>query len=399
MFALSLALIAQEFEGRERGKALGIWGATTGAAVAVGPLVGGVLVEHLGWEWIFFVNLPVGAARCSCSSPACARRATRARGASTGAGGDRLLRCAVHAGVRPGARQRGGLGHPRRSCSCWRRRSRSWPPSCSIEHRSASPDVRAVAVSQAGLHRRAMWPPSRSRRRCSRCSSTSRSMCRTCSGYSPLESGLIFLPVTVLSFFAAALSGNLTSRVPARVLLAIGLGLVGLGLALDARRGGGRRLDHAACRLRPGRGRHRPDQPGHRLVRHRGGARRPAAAWRLASTPPSARWASPPASPRLGRSSSPASRAAWPISLSRIPERALGGLSEAVSILGPKAAAAAPAGQREAVAEAASSAFVGGLNDILLLASIIAFAGAVLALVLVRQSDFVAAPDGAAPAG
>ena len=36
MFALSLALIAQEFEGRERGKALGIWGATTGAAIAVG---------------------------------------------------------------------------------------------------------------------------------------------------------------------------------------------------------------------------------------------------------------------------------------------------------------------------------------------------------------------------
>src|SRR6201989_1630031 len=62
MFALTLALLAQEFQGRERGTALGIWGATTGAAVAIGPLVGGVLVDSLGWEWIFFVNVPVGVA-------------------------------------------------------------------------------------------------------------------------------------------------------------------------------------------------------------------------------------------------------------------------------------------------------------------------------------------------
>src|SRR3954454_21743156 len=60
MFATSLALLAQEFEGRERGTALGIWGATIGGAVAIGPLVGGVLTEGIGWEWIFFVNIPVG---------------------------------------------------------------------------------------------------------------------------------------------------------------------------------------------------------------------------------------------------------------------------------------------------------------------------------------------------
>ena len=37
-----------------------IWGATIGGAVAVGPLVGGVLAERVGWEWIFFVNVPIG---------------------------------------------------------------------------------------------------------------------------------------------------------------------------------------------------------------------------------------------------------------------------------------------------------------------------------------------------
>src|SRR3954468_13185449 len=62
MFATALALIAQEFEGPERGKAIGIWGAAVGGSVAIGPLIGGVLTDGLGWEWIFFVNVPIGVA-------------------------------------------------------------------------------------------------------------------------------------------------------------------------------------------------------------------------------------------------------------------------------------------------------------------------------------------------
>src|SRR5215208_1612579 len=62
MFATSLALIAQEFQGPDRGTAIAAWGATIGGAVAVGPLVGGALTDALGWEWIFFVNVPIGVA-------------------------------------------------------------------------------------------------------------------------------------------------------------------------------------------------------------------------------------------------------------------------------------------------------------------------------------------------
>src|SRR6202007_2634407 len=62
MFAVSLAIISQEFFGRERGTAFGIWGATVGAAVAIGPLVGGALTTYVGWRWIFFVNIPIGIA-------------------------------------------------------------------------------------------------------------------------------------------------------------------------------------------------------------------------------------------------------------------------------------------------------------------------------------------------
>src|SRR2546422_2027328 len=62
MFATSLALIAQAFHGRERGTAFGVFGGTIGAAVAVGPVVGGLITSGLSWEWIFFVNVPIGAA-------------------------------------------------------------------------------------------------------------------------------------------------------------------------------------------------------------------------------------------------------------------------------------------------------------------------------------------------
>jgi EmrB/QacA subfamily drug resistance transporter len=61
MFAVSLALLADAFRGKDRGTAFGIWGAITGLAVAIGPLLGGVLTTGLSWRWIFLVNLPIGA--------------------------------------------------------------------------------------------------------------------------------------------------------------------------------------------------------------------------------------------------------------------------------------------------------------------------------------------------
>jgi EmrB/QacA subfamily drug resistance transporter len=62
MFSVSLALLASAFRGKDRGVAFGVWGAITGLAVAIGPLLGGVLTSWLSWRWIFFVNLPVGVA-------------------------------------------------------------------------------------------------------------------------------------------------------------------------------------------------------------------------------------------------------------------------------------------------------------------------------------------------
>ena len=61
LFATALALIGAEYRGPEIGGAIAVWGATIGAAVASGPLVGGIITDALDWRWVFFVNVPVGA--------------------------------------------------------------------------------------------------------------------------------------------------------------------------------------------------------------------------------------------------------------------------------------------------------------------------------------------------
>src|SRR3984885_10981937 len=60
VMSTSLALLAESFHGRERGVAFGVWGAVTGAAVALGPILGGAITSGISWRGIFLVNVPVG---------------------------------------------------------------------------------------------------------------------------------------------------------------------------------------------------------------------------------------------------------------------------------------------------------------------------------------------------
>ena len=57
----TLSIITATFAPKERGQAIGIWAGVSALALAIGPLVGGLIVEYLNWNWIFFVNVPVGA--------------------------------------------------------------------------------------------------------------------------------------------------------------------------------------------------------------------------------------------------------------------------------------------------------------------------------------------------
>ena len=68
----TLSIITATFPPRQRGMAIGIWVGVSAMALAIGPLVGGLITEHINWSWIFFINIPVGIARDR-------RRATRDR--------------------------------------------------------------------------------------------------------------------------------------------------------------------------------------------------------------------------------------------------------------------------------------------------------------------------------
>src|SRR4029077_18569438 len=56
----TLSIITATFPPRQRGTAIGIWAGVSALALAIGPLLGGVITQHLSWSWIFFINVPVG---------------------------------------------------------------------------------------------------------------------------------------------------------------------------------------------------------------------------------------------------------------------------------------------------------------------------------------------------
>src|SRR5215470_5140546 len=56
----TLSIITVTFPPRQRGTAIGIWAGISALALAIGPLVGGVITQHIGWSWIFYINIPVG---------------------------------------------------------------------------------------------------------------------------------------------------------------------------------------------------------------------------------------------------------------------------------------------------------------------------------------------------
>jgi EmrB/QacA subfamily drug resistance transporter len=58
----TLSIITATFPPRQRGTAIGIWAGVSALALAIGPLLGGILTEDIGWSWIFFINIPVGVA-------------------------------------------------------------------------------------------------------------------------------------------------------------------------------------------------------------------------------------------------------------------------------------------------------------------------------------------------
>jgi EmrB/QacA subfamily drug resistance transporter len=230
MFATSLALLAAAFTGRERGVAFGVWGAAIGGAVAVGPLIGGAITDGLGWEWIFFVNVPIGiAAIVFTQRKVDESRNPQARsidwpGVVVWSAGLFLLVFGLIRGNEQGwgsgktlLELGGGIAlivvfliiehrrkEPMLDVSLFRNPAFSGVSIVAFTLSAAmfSMFLYLTLYIQNGL------------------------------GYTPFQTGLRFLPLTVVSFVAAAVAGRLAHTIAPRILFGVGLGLVGLGLLL-----------------------------------------------------------------------------------------------------------------------------------------------------------------------
>ena len=60
MMPATLSIISATFPPHQRGMAIGIWAGVSAMAPAIGPLIGGIVTEHIDWSWIFFLNVPIG---------------------------------------------------------------------------------------------------------------------------------------------------------------------------------------------------------------------------------------------------------------------------------------------------------------------------------------------------
>jgi EmrB/QacA subfamily drug resistance transporter len=394
MFAVSLALIAQEFPaGRERGMAMGIYGSTIGVAVAVGPLIGGALTDGLGWQSIFYLNLPVGIAAIAITLTKVREsrdpHATRidwagvvtfsaalfalvlalVRGNDDGWGSTFIVSLLAGAGALMAAFVvvESRVAEPMLPLGLFRRRA------------FTGVQLAAFAVS-GSLFALFLYITLYLQNEL---------------GYTPFQAGVRYLPITVASFIAAPISGALLSRLPARLMMSGSLAVAGVGLLLMSGIDAG---DDWTTLL------------GGFLVAGAGvGFLNPVIADVALSVVPKERsgmaagindtfrqvgvavgiavWGAI----FVGRGASKISEltAGTPTASGERPRQ----LIEAASSgsLG-QALGSVPAESRARVADAAHQGFLAGLNDVLTLGALLSFAGAVLALALVRESEIERAP-------
>jgi EmrB/QacA subfamily drug resistance transporter len=384
MLATSLALIGQEFHGKDRATAFGVWGGTIGAAVAVGPLVGGVITQSFGWEWIFFVNVPIGIAAMVLTERKIVNVFADApepidfpglvtfslalfllifgliRGNPEGWGSTLIVACLVGAAALLAA------------FIAVERRSEHPMLDLSLFRKAAFNGVSAVAFAiSAGMFALFLFLTI---------------YLQGVLDFSPLEAGLRFLPLTILGFVVAPISGALSNKIPIRVLLGTGMTLIGIGQLLMR----GVSVDSEWTTLLVG------------FV---------VAGIGIGTTNPGIGQAAiavvPPQKAGMGSGINTTFRqvgiatgvaglgavfqARVDSKLSELLPNAPHGLDELVASGGSQAVATAHvAGSSSGqVSRAADVAFVSAFNEIILIAAILSFVGAAMGFALVRSSDFV----------
>jgi EmrB/QacA subfamily drug resistance transporter len=350
MFATSLALLSTAYQGRDRGTAFGVFGAVTGIAVAIGPVLGGAITSGLSWRWIFFVNLPIGVLALAVTLRHIAEsRDPRARrldwaGFVTFSAGLGLL---VFALIRSN--------------------ESGWGSNEVAGSMTAAVMLLLAFVVVEAMQREPMFDLSLLRvptfvGGLSAAFGISASLfslltylvlyMQNLLGYSAVEAGVRFLPLTLAIFFTAAVAGRLSATVPTRLLIGPGFLLIGLGLLLMH----GIDVQSDWTALLPGM-----------IVAGVGAG--------LVNVPLASTAVAVVEPVRAGMASG----------INSTFRQA--GIATGVAALGAIFAAAVPSGAR---GPEAAQGFVDGINDILLVGALIAFVAGVASFALIRQRDYIA---------
>jgi len=225
---LTLTILSAAVPAERRGLVLGAWGGISGLAVAIGPLVGGAVVQGISWQWIFWLNVPIGLALI----PLAALRLRESRGPN-----DALDLPGV------GLASAGLLG------IVWglvRGNSVGWGSLEIVSSLSAGLLVLALFVLWELRAAQPMLPLRFFRNRTFAAANLASLLMffgmfgsifllaqffQTVQGYSPLDAGLRILPWTAMPIFVAPLAGALSDRIGGRPLMVTGLALQAIGLA------------------------------------------------------------------------------------------------------------------------------------------------------------------------
>jgi EmrB/QacA subfamily drug resistance transporter len=224
---LTLTILSSAVSRERRGAALGAWSGIAGLAVAMGPLVGGAVVDGISWQWIFWLNVPVGlvllplATQLSESKgpdkaldlPGLALASVGLLGIVWGlihGNGDGWTSPTILGSLIGGAV---GLA----AFVAWERRAREpMLPMRFFRDRAFAAANGASLLMYFGMFGSIFLLTQ---------------FFQTAQGYSPLESGLRVLPWTIMPMFVAPIAGALSDRIGGRPLMAAGLGLQAVGLA------------------------------------------------------------------------------------------------------------------------------------------------------------------------
>ena len=224
---LTLTLLSAAVSRERRGAALGVWSGIAGLAVAMGPLVGGAVVEGISWQWIFWLNVPVGIALLPLATrlaestgpdkaldfPGLAFASVGMLGLVWGiihGNGDGWTSPTILAALGIGAL---GLA----AFVAWERRAaQPMLPLRFFRDRAFAAANGASLLMYFGMFGSIFLLTQ---------------FFQTAQGYSPLESGLRVLPWTIMPMFVAPIAGALSDRIGGRPLMATGLALQAVGLA------------------------------------------------------------------------------------------------------------------------------------------------------------------------